>query len=58
MRQTILEFEDGAVSHSLVKVKIDDLEEWDATHDATGKRITSNTTTEELGAEEEYEIKV
>ena len=33
MRQTILEFDDGAVSHSLVKVKVEDLDEWDTTHD-------------------------
>lgn len=58
MRQTVLEFEDGAVSHSLIKVQVDDLDKWDATHDATGKLLTSNSTTEDLGGEEEYEVKV
>lgn len=44
MRQTVLEFEDGAVSHSLVKVRIQDLDEWDATHDASGKLVGGEAT--------------
>jgi hypothetical protein len=58
MRQTILEFDDGAVSHSLIKVKLEDLEEWDATHDAAGKLLVSGTTTEDFGPKEDSEIKV
>jgi hypothetical protein len=58
MRQTILEFDDGAVSHSLVKVKVEDLEEWDATHDPAGKLLVSGTDTEDFGQEEDSETKV
>ena len=58
MRQTILEFEDGAVSHSLVKVKVEDLDEWDATHDPAGKLLTSSSASEDFEPEAEYEVKV
>lgn len=58
MRQTILEFEDGAVSHSLVKVKVEELDEWDETHDPAGKLLVSTSASEDLGAEEEHEAKV
>jgi hypothetical protein len=39
LRQTVLELDDGAVTHKLVKVPNDDLAKWDAEHDVTG-RIT------------------
>jgi hypothetical protein len=55
MRQTLLEFEDGAVSHSLVKVKVQDLDEWDATHDATGK-LTEGGAVESLDEEDEAKV--
>ena len=58
MRQTILESDDGAVSHSLVKVKAEDLDEWDATHDPTGKLLSPSTTTEVFEPEDDLEIKV
>jgi len=58
MRQTILEFEDGAVSHSLVKVKVEDLDEWDASHDVAGKLISSSSASEDFGPDAEYEVKV
>jgi hypothetical protein len=37
LRQTVLELEDGAVTHKLVKVPYDDLAQWDAEHDVTGR---------------------
>ena len=58
MRQTILDFDDGAVSHSLVKVRVEDLDEWDATHDPAGKLLTSSSASEDLGPEAEYDDKV
>lgn len=58
MRQTILEFDDGAVSHSLVKVKVEDLDEWDTTHDPTGKLLAPSTTTEDFEPENDLDIKV
>lgn len=58
MRQTILEFEDGAVSHSLVKVKVEELDEWDARHDPTGKLLTSGSVSEDFEPDGEHEIEV
>jgi hypothetical protein len=58
MRQTVLEFDDGAVTHSLVKVKLDELDEWDATHDASGKLIDSGASSEDLSHEPDFEEKV
>lgn len=57
MRQTVLEFEDGAVSHSLVKVKVEDLDEWDATHDPSGKLVAPGFL-EESSRSDDDEIKV
>lgn len=57
MRQTVLEFDDGAVSHSLVKVKLEDLEEWDATHDPSGKLVGPDFP-EESSRSDDNEIKV
>lgn len=37
IRQTIVALEDGSVTNKLVKVPNDELSEWDAEHDATGK---------------------
>jgi hypothetical protein len=53
MRQTVLEFDDGAVSHSLVKVKVEDLDEWDSTHDPSGKLVGSTIDS----VDEEEEVK-
>jgi hypothetical protein len=58
MRQTILGFDDGAVSHSLVKVKVEELDEWDATHDPAGKLLTSSSVSEDFEPDGEDEIKV
>jgi hypothetical protein len=37
LRQTVLELDDGAVTHKLVKVPYGDLVKWDAEHDVTGR---------------------
>ncbi len=39
IRQTILELEDGEVAHSLVKVSNEDIDKWDAEHDAAGRLV-------------------
>lgn len=39
IRQEVLRFENGAQSHKLVKVPVAELERWDATHDAVGRRL-------------------
>ena len=57
MRQTVLEFDDGAVSHSLIKVKLEDLDEWDATHDPSGKLVGPDSP-EESSRSDDDEIKV
>lgn len=36
-RQTVLQMEDGATAHKLVKVPNEQLNAWDAEHDATGR---------------------
>ena len=41
LRQEIVDLGNGAQSHRLVKVKIQDLPEWDSTHDAAGGRLSS-----------------
>lgn len=39
LRQEVLELEGGAQSHQIVKVPIDDVASWDATHDAVGRPL-------------------
>lgn len=39
VRQEVLVLDDGAQSHQLVKVPVAALPEWDATHDAVGRRL-------------------
>ncbi|KAF2172738.1 hypothetical protein M409DRAFT_62451 [Zasmidium cellare ATCC 36951] len=53
MRQELLQLGDGAQSHVLVKVPLDQLSEFDATHDANGARIdqTPSETDEKIGVE-------
>lgn len=36
-RQNVLQMEDGATAHKLVKVPKEQLKAWDAEHDATGR---------------------
>lgn len=58
MRQTVLEFEDGAVSHSLIKVKVEDLDEWDATHDPAGKLVAVGSPVDDNERSRDDEVKV
>jgi hypothetical protein len=37
LRQIVLELDDGAVTHKLVKVPDMDIARWDAEHDVTGR---------------------
>nr|XP_019008023.1 uncharacterized protein I206_07191 [Kwoniella pini CBS 10737]OCF46804.1 hypothetical protein I206_07191 [Kwoniella pini CBS 10737] len=45
IRQTVLEFDRGAVSHKLVKVKNEDVVEWDSTHDPAGRALLATPST-------------
>jgi hypothetical protein len=40
IRQEVLQFENGAQSHKLVKVPVAGLSEWDASHDHVGRSVT------------------
>jgi amino acid transporter len=39
MRQEVVELGDGAQTHVLTKVPLSDVDAWDRTHDASGKRL-------------------
>lgn len=41
MRQTVVVLKDNAVMHKIVKVPKGQLAEWDATHDVSGRPITT-----------------
>jgi len=43
IRQEILQLDDGAQSHKLVKVPISDLQEWDSQHDALGRQLSGHS---------------
>lgn len=47
-------FEDGAQSHRLVKVPVAEVAQWDATHDAVGRRLPLNRGSES-GSEQNSE---
>ena len=46
LRQELLDLGNGVQSHRLVKVKIQDLPEWDSTHDAAGGILNSSAGSE------------
>lgn len=48
IRQEVLVLDNGAQSHTLVKVPVQDLAEWDETHDAAG-RPTGEVVQETVG---------
>lgn len=37
IRQTVVILDNGAQTHELIKVPVEDVAEWDATHDALGR---------------------
>jgi hypothetical protein len=41
VRQEILQLDDGANSHRLIKVPVAELDEWDRRHDPVGRQIDS-----------------
>ncbi|KAM7197559.1 high affinity methionine permease [Rhypophila sp. PSN 637] len=43
LRQQVLFFEDGAQSHQLLKVPVQELAEWDSRHDAVGRPLDRTT---------------
>lgn len=43
IRQSALQLQDGANTHTLIKVPLDQLEEWDKTHDPSGKLIDDDS---------------
>lgn len=40
LRQEVLALDNGAQSHKIVKVPVDELAHWDATHDIVGRPVT------------------
>ncbi|KAK5662270.1 hypothetical protein OQA88_8175 [Cercophora sp. LCS_1] len=52
IRQEVLELEDGAQSHRLIKVLVGELARWDATHDAVGRPLRVGDT----GSDEKDEV--
>lgn len=43
IRQEVLELDDGAQSHTLIKVPVSELARWEETHDAVGRRIATGS---------------
>jgi hypothetical protein len=54
IRQRALILDNGAVSHSLIKVPVAELDEWDATHDAVGHAIGEHVGNNGYDGEEGY----
>lgn len=42
-RQTVVEYEDGTITHHLVKVPISYLSRWDREHDSAGRKKETET---------------
>lgn len=51
IRQETLDFEDGAQSQHLVKVPLAELEAWDASHDHSGRKLTTSVQVTDTGKE-------
>ncbi|KKY19943.1 putative high affinity methionine permease [Phaeomoniella chlamydospora] len=49
LRQELLVLDNGASSHRLVKVPVNELAEWDKTHDLAGNRIEATSSNEKTG---------
>jgi hypothetical protein len=47
IRQMVVELDDGAQAHKIVKVPEAEIEEWDRTHDAVGRSVTPLCPTED-----------
>ncbi|KAF2440153.1 amino acid transporter [Karstenula rhodostoma CBS 690.94] len=43
VRQEVIVLEDGAQTHALVKIPLHELAEWEATHDASGRKLNSDS---------------
>lgn len=43
IRQEVLELDDGAQSHTLIKVPVNELERWEETHDAVGRLLSATS---------------
>ncbi|KAJ5274111.1 high affinity methionine permease [Penicillium angulare] len=41
-RQTVVQFEDGSITHQLVKIPREELATWDSQHDATGRSLNGS----------------
>lgn len=46
--QEVIVLDDGAQTHALVKVPLHELAEWEATHDALGRKQSSDSASETL----------
>lgn len=56
LRQTIIHGENGITAHRLVKIGLEDIEAWDAEHDASGR--SRQTTQIETTHIEEGEVEL
>ncbi|WPB00904.1 uncharacterized protein RHO25_005524 [Cercospora beticola] len=56
VRQEIIDLGDGAQSHVLVKVPYDQVEEWDAVHDATGRKFDHAQLSESSSQDEKITV--
>jgi amino acid transporter len=53
IRQEVLVLENGAQSHSLVKVPVERLEEWEASHDSLGRTVGEDSGSDIRGSGDE-----
>lgn len=42
LRQAVITLSDGALTHKMVKVKNEDVDAWDATHDPSGRSLNDD----------------
>jgi len=47
LRQVVLTLDDGTVTHSLIKVKNEELEAWEAKHDPSGRSLSEYSSGED-----------
>lgn len=43
IRQEVLELDDGAQSHTLIKVPVNELAQWEETHDSVGRLVSATS---------------
>lgn len=51
LRQTVITLADGALTHKMVKVKNEDVDAWDVTHDPSGRLLNEDEDLVEINEE-------